>query len=47
MTQGKAETLNPTGTDRQPQLLQPLGHAAHASDQLLQTPLALFLITWP
>src|SRR4029434_2470535 len=41
MTQGKVETFNQTGTDRQPQLLQPLGPAAHAVDQLLQPPLAL------
>src|SRR6516164_6038234 len=41
MTQGQIETLNQTGTDRYPQLLQPLGPAAHAVAQLLQTPLAL------
>src|SRR5262249_49339589 len=41
MTQSQVETLNQTGTDRQPQLLQPLGPAAHAVDQRLQTPLAL------
>src|SRR5262245_370289 len=41
MTQGQVETLNQTGTDRQPQLLQPLGPAAHAVDQRLQTSLAL------
>ena len=41
MTQGKVETFNQTGTDRQPQLLQPLGPTAHAVDQLLQPPLAL------
>src|SRR5262245_44480845 len=41
MTQGKVETFNQTGTDRQPQLLQPLGPAAHALDQRLQPPLAL------
>src|SRR5215467_2424618 len=41
MTQSQVETLNQTGTDREPQLLQPLGPAAHAVDQRLQTPLAL------
>ena len=41
MTQGKGETFKHTGTDRQPQLLQPLGPTAHAGDQRLQPPLAL------
>ena len=41
MTQGKVETFNQTGADRQPQLLQAPAPAAHAGDQLLQPPLAL------
>jgi hypothetical protein len=41
MSQGEVETFNQTGADRQAQCLQPLGTAAHAVHQLLQTPLAL------
>ena len=41
MTQGKVETFNQTGTDRQPQLLQSPAPAAHAVDQLLQPPFAM------
>src|SRR4029453_11113444 len=40
MTQSKVETFNPTGTDRQPQLLQAPAPAAPAVDQLLHPPLA-------
>src|SRR5262245_7538507 len=41
MTQGKVETFDQTGADRESQLLQPLGATAHAIDQLLQTSFAL------
>jgi len=40
MTQGEGETFSQTGADGQTQGLQPLGTAADAGHQLLQTPLA-------
>ena len=40
MTQGEVETFNQTGADRVSQRFEPLAPAAHAVDQLLETPLA-------
>lgn len=43
MTQGEVETFNQTGTDREPQFLQPSGPAEYAVDQHFQAPLLLLL----
>src|SRR5215471_6198951 len=43
MTQGKVETLNQTGANREPQVLQALGTAAYTVDKFLETALLLLL----
>src|SRR5262249_28125414 len=43
MTQGKVETLNQTGANREPQVLQALGTAAYPVDKFLETALLLLL----